>query len=100
MANATSITCEKVMDTMNGWMMFSLKSTLTNGETVPIPSSGDGSWISASTKVMVLETNNLSDGKSGGVCSVVYDDSSKTFTVTDAGASDDDVRILFLARNE
>jgi hypothetical protein len=100
MAEATSITCEKVMDTQNGWQLLCLKATTTNGETITIPTTGDGAWVNTSTKVMVVESNNITDGTSAGVVSVAYDDGNRRFTVTDAGASDDDVRILFLARQE
>lgn len=100
MTDATSISCEKIMDTQNGWQLLQIKGTLTNGETLTIPTSGDGSWVSTGTEVCIVSCNNLSDGTSAGTVSATYTAASRLFTVTDAGASDNDVRVLFLAKDE
>ena len=96
MAEATSITL-RMIHNVGDYTLYELKSTLSNGETVTIPTRH--TQITTATRVQVVESNNLTDGTSAGVVSVVYDDGNRRFTVTDAGASDDDVRILFYADN-
>jgi hypothetical protein len=96
MAEATSITCKRI-NTVGEYSEYELKSTCSNGETVTIPT--EHTEITTSSKVQVIAVNNLSDGTGAGVCSVVYTAASRLFTVTDAGASDDDVRIIFKVSN-
>ena len=75
------------------YSLYELKATVSNGETITIPSTA--TQITTSSVVQVVGVNNITDGTSAGVASVAYSDSARQFTVTDAGASDDDVRILF-----
>jgi len=92
MAEATSITLERIA-TQGEKTLYELKATVSNGETVTIPTTA--TEITASSVVQVIGVNNITDGTDAGVASVAYSDTNRQFTVTDAGASDDDVRILF-----
>ena len=94
MTEATSITL-RMIHNVGDYTLYELKATVTNAETITIPTAA--TQITTATRVQVVGTNNITDGKDSGVVSVVYDDGNRRFTITDAGASDDDVRILFYA---
>lgn len=98
MAEATSITCTKVQDFMDGSMLFELKSTATDGETITIPTTGDGSWVNTSSIVQLVNANDVTNGTVATTCA--YTKASRLFTFVKSGVTDCDLRILFKAKNE
>ena len=93
MTEADSVVLRRIHN-VGDYTLYELKAAVENGETMTIPTTA--TEITTSSKVQVIGTNNLTDGTDSGVVSVVYDDSAREFTVTDAGAAGtDDVRILF-----
>ena len=94
MSEATSITLRMIRND-GDYTLYELKATVTDGETITIPTRH--TQITTATRVQVVGSNNIEDGTDSGVVSVVYDDGNRQFTVTDTGAADSDVRIMFYA---
>ncbi len=95
MTAATSITNRRI--SQEGlFTLWEIKGTLTNGETLDIPTADP---ITTSSTVSVVAVNNITDGTTFGIVSAPYTSASRLFTITDAGASDDDVRVIYMVEN-
>jgi len=75
-----------------------VNTEVTNGETIPVDGTNGVPGIQAEDTCIVLGGMNLADETSisGGTISAEYDKTAMHFTVTDAGASDDPVCIIFM----
>lgn len=94
MAEATSITCERV-GILGQQTVYEIRATASTTETITIPTDIP---VSATDKVRIIAVNNLTDGTSV-TDATTYDDGNRQFTYTESGASDEDVSILFTAGN-
>lgn len=97
MAEATNIACNKVMVFMDGSEMFELTCVVSTGETVTIPTTGDGSSVVAATRVSTVAINGTGNGQGGGGSdSATYSSANRRWTFKTIG-TDVPVRILFKA---
>lgn len=81
------------------YMLYMVYNTeVSNGETIPIDGTDGVPGIQAEDKVFILSGANLTDETQIGGATVTceYGETEMHFTWTDAGASDDDVAIVFM----
>lgn len=98
MTAGTSITIKRIAS-QGEKTLYEIKGTISNGETLDIPAAN--TEITTSSIVQMIGVNNVTDGTGGNAtCSATYTAASRLFTITDAGASDDDVRVLFYVSND
>jgi len=92
MTEATSITVRQLSNVGQD-MLWEIKATATDGETITIPSTVP---VNTTSKIKIVSANNITDGTTfDGALSVTYDDANKQFTFNESGASDEEVRIEF-----
>ena len=96
MTAGTSITIKRI-GTCGEKTLYEIKGTISNGETLDISHcAGSAAEITTSSIIQMIGVNNVTDGSGGNAtCSAVYTAATRLFTITDASASDDDVRVLF-----
>lgn len=91
MAAATGITARQITNVGED-QLYEVVATATTTETILIPSNIP---VTATSKVKVVSANNITDGTSLGPIVIAYDDATTTFTYTESGAADEEVRIEF-----
>ena len=93
MTAGTSITIKRI-GSAGEKTLYEIAGEISNGETLDIPAAN--AEITTSSIVQIIGVNNTSDGTGGNAtCSATYTKATRLFTITDAGASDNDVRVLF-----
>ena len=95
MVEATGVSLRQLTNVGND-MLFEIRGTASTTETLTIPSSAP---ITSASRVKVVSANNTTDGTCLGAIAITYDDSTKQFTYTEAGASDEEVKIEFRVVN-
>lgn len=99
MTEFSTLTCKKMMEFKDGSSQYIIAGTGSTGNTMTIPTTGDGSAVNASSVVNIISANNITSGDGPGPegVSATYTKASRLFTLTQSGMSSHVVNVIFTA---